>query len=390
MIWTTDKMVSLLEKTEISDVLQEAFLISGNSFSYRDNITLKTIAYSESQEFLSTVRSCPLRETAKRYKVRQITENSVVRGYLIVDKITELSEDSRNLTETVLLAIKLLLRQTITKKTHEARITSNLFSELISGKITTQESLSSRLRLLSIKFPWSMVVLSADFPHVTKEEEVYIEELLTNKVSNFYPDSYIYHDGALFSCILALKRVTSAEILEKDIRMIADQVNLEISRKKVLCDKIPYWGCGKIYPSLLSLKKSYYEASQSVLYAKIYSNKKNDIIFWTDTGAFRLIGRCAATQDAIDFHNEILSPFLEYEYLIETLGGLDANNWNLAGTAESLSCHYNTIKYRYKKIRDILTEGGYDIESHDTRFDISIALRLYKIYMERGFSNEEK
>ena len=123
MIWTTDKMVSLLEKTEISDVLQEAFLISGNSFSYRDNITLKTIAYSESQEFLSTVRSCPLRETAKRYKVRQITENSVVRGYLIVDKITELSEDSRNLTETVLLAIKLLLRQTITKK--NSRSTDN-------------------------------------------------------------------------------------------------------------------------------------------------------------------------------------------------------------------------------------------------------------------------
>ncbi|MDD7648362.1 CdaR family transcriptional regulator [Cloacibacillus porcorum] len=390
MIWTTDKMVSLLEKTEISDVLHEAFEISGNSFSYKDNITLKTVAYSESQEFLSTVRSCPLHETAKRYKVRQITENSVVRGYLIVDKTTGLSEDGRNLTETVLLAIKLLLRQTITKKTHEARITSNLFSELISGKITNQESLSSRLRLLSIKFPWNMVVLSADIQYATKNEEIYIEELLTNKVNNFYPDSYIYHDGNLFSCILALKRIPSPKTLEKDILMIADQVNAEISRKETLRNNATYWGCGKVYSSLLLLKKSYYEASQSVLYAKIYSNKKSNIIFWTDTGAFRLIGRCAASQDAIDFHNEILSPFLEHEYLIETLGGLDANNWNLANTAATLTCHYNTIKYRYKKIRDILAENGYDIENHETRFDIAIALRLYKIYIERGFPNEKK
>ena len=390
MIWTTDKMVGLLEKTDISNVLREAFEISGHSFSYKDNITLKTIAYSESQDFLSTVRSCPLHETAKRYKIRQITENSVVRGYLIVDKTTELSEDSRNLTETVLLAIKLLLRQTITKKTHEARITSNLFSELIAGKITSHESLSSRLRLLSIKFPWSMVVLSANFQYLTKDEEIYIEELLTNKVSNFYPDSYIYHDGALFSCILALKRIPSAETLEKDIRMIVNQVNSEISKNETLQDKTTHWGCGKVYSSLLLLKKSYYEASQSVLYAKIYSNKRGNIIFWTDTGAFRLIGRCAASQDAIDFHNEIFSPFLGHEYLIETLGGLDANNWNLAGTAEYLSCHYNTIKYRYKKIRDILTENGYDIENHETRFDISIALRLYKIYMERGFPDEKK
>ena len=390
MTWGTEWMLDLLGKTEIREIVAEAHAVSGYSFAYKDNVTLETFACSESEEFLCAVRAYPLREIFARFDVREISENNIVRGYLVAGGDAAGCGDGKNLIEIVMTAIRLLLRRDITRKTQEAGITGNLFAELIGGQITTQEALASRLRLLGMRFPWSVAVLSTECPQALRGGERYLQELLFSRANSFYPGSYVYRDGALFSCILALKRVPAASVLRRDMQAIAAQARAEMEAHLGAEAAKSYWGGGKAHASLLSLQNGYDEAAQSVLYAKIYRRGEGGVVFWNDTGAFRLMARWAASRDAVEFYAENIGPFRGHEYLLETLDGLDACNWNLSLAAERLACHYNTLKYRYKKIKEILTSAGRDIEDHETRFDISVSLKLHKIYQERGAAHEEE
>ena len=83
MTWGTEWMLDLLGKTEIREIVAEAHAVSGYSFAYKDNVTLETFACSESEEFLCAVRAYPLREIFARFDVREISENNIVRGYLV-------------------------------------------------------------------------------------------------------------------------------------------------------------------------------------------------------------------------------------------------------------------------------------------------------------------
>lgn len=376
-------MIQMLEMSSISEVLREAYEISGCGFSYKDNRTLKTTAFSDSIEFLGLVRSSPIQEIELRYETHRVSENEVLCGYLTTERKSSEIEDGGALIDAVLLAIRLMLRQSLTEKAHAKRITANLFKELIDGKITSEESLKSRLRLLSMKFNWGMVVLAANFIGIGQDNEVFLDGTFDNKIAAFFPDSYVYKEGRNYSCILALKKDMPFNVLRNEIDMLAEQITNEIKKHKMFHNTQIFWGCGKPRSSLLSLKSSYHEANQSLLLCKINSKKcGNRPIFWSDIGAFRLIGRVANSDDALELHDELLRPFLNSEDMMDTLIGLDENSWNLKNTAQSLSFHYNTMKYRYKKLKETFLLGGNDIDDPSVRFDISVAVRLHKIYKE--------
>jgi purine catabolism regulator len=52
------------------------------------------------------------------------------------------------------------------------------------------------------------------------------------------------------------------------------------------------------------------------------------------------------------------------------------NNWRLKPVAAAMNLHYNTVKYRYRKIGEIL---GVDLESRDARINLALAMELYML-----------
>ena len=71
--------------------------------------------------------------------------------------------------------------------------------------------------------------------------------------------------------------------------------------------------------------------------------------------------------------------------LMKTLQALERCGWNFSATAEKLHVHYNTLKYRYKKLESLLHLEEGDSEQ---RFSIVLALRLYRMCRSEG--NNEK
>ncbi len=62
--------------------------------------------------------------------------------------------------------------------------------------------------------------------------------------------------------------------------------------------------------------------------------------------------------------------------LLNTLTVILENDWNLKVSADVLFIHYNTMKYRYKKIASIINE---DLNQSDVRLNLSLALKIYQM-----------
>ncbi|HSH35835.1 helix-turn-helix domain-containing protein, partial [Schnuerera sp.] len=94
--------------------------------------------------------------------------------------------------------------------------------------------------------------------------------------------------------------------------------------------------------------------------------------------------------EASSFCNQYLKKLIDYdkenngEYL-KTLGCLVKNDWNLKKTAEDMFIHYNTMKYRFSKIIEIV---NLDLNNREDKFKIELCLKLmnmskqYSLYMK--------
>jgi purine catabolism regulator len=74
----------------------------------------------------------------------------------------------------------------------------------------------------------------------------------------------------------------------------------------------------------------------------------------------------------------MLGPLLEYDRehdseLVKTLRVFLEQNQNLARTAKALFIHYNTMRYRLERIREML---GEPLEQPQQRLSIEVALQL--------------
>jgi purine catabolism regulator len=128
--------------------------------------------------------------------------------------------------------------------------------------------------------------------------------------------------------------------------------------------------------------KSFREARSTVILARD-SNSSNFPCFWEDMGVYRLLAPIHDTQEAREFIREYLGPLIDRggnaktaDSLLQTLFCIIRNNWQIKPVASDMNLHYNTVKYRYHKIGEIL---GIDLESYGSRMCLFLAMELYTL-----------
>lgn len=95
-------------------------------------------------------------------------------------------------------------------------------------------------------------------------------------------------------------------------------------------------------------------------------------------GAYKLLYKITVDQEMKEFCDKYLWPLIDYdrenntEY-IRTLRALVDNDWNLKATADKLYIHYNTMKYRFEKICEIL---NINLKDKENKFSMELALKL--------------
>lgn len=139
-------------------------------------------------------------------------------------------------------------------------------------------------------------------------------------------------------------------------------------------------GIGDFAESIQKAHKSYIEAKGALRLVKTVYNG-NKILFFKDSGVYHLFQKLYNTPEAQKFCEQSIGRLNAYDSqngtdLFHSLICIKNNDWNLKRASQELYVHYNTMKYRYKKIEEIL---GINLDDSEERFVISLSIKLLRM-----------
>ncbi|MCQ6278552.1 CdaR family transcriptional regulator [Bacillus sp. EB600] len=133
-------------------------------------------------------------------------------------------------------------------------------------------------------------------------------------------------------------------------------------------------GMGKIYSNPAELFRSYQEAKVAFELGILL---KMPTPFFTDLGLERILYK-HDLQDLREYFDHTLGALIDYDAdhegnLLETLDALNANQFDMGKTANALFLHRNTLRYRVKRMEEILNVKFDDINE---RLNITAAFKI--------------
>ena len=156
--------------------------------------------------------------------------------------------------------------------------------------------------------------------------------------------------------------------------------DITMQRKTIGENVLIHGGISRPFHDPNGLNQAFQEA-ESALSRLQHSSSKKGILCFSNLELFKYIcGQHA--ENANQFLENTLAPLYKYDEahnseLIKTLRTFFRANFNYQDASRILFIHRHTMKYRIEKIRELL---NLDLETHDNKFRLSLALYLDKYY----------
>lgn len=177
--------------------------------------------------------------------------------------------------------------------------------------------------------------------NITKLVDLYNFQVQTS------PNTYIikYRDGILIICSQDNKNTNH---LSNDLKNIIRNLGITLDNFTV--------GISDIHKSLDYFSKGLNQAFQAV---KSSGNNKSDFIYYADIGIHKILLPFIENDYIRDYSKEIIDKLNAYDLkhhtdLYKTAIIYISNDQNIKTTAKDLYQHENTIRYRIKKIKEVL------------------------------------
>lgn len=291
--------------------------------------------------------------------------------------------------EYACIVIILHMQILISKQMIEEKYLSTFVSDLMLNNVKTREEIETRAHLYGLELYGGAFVVIIDINNIKK---YYLKELdpkTNDKLKNYtkrifdisikymkqeFPN-VIYYSQSDFIAFLITEQIFSST------RSTLKNVFLQIQHS--LKDTVPFtisMGVGGYVEDCLYVHKSYQQAQQVI--QVIYQLQHfNSIFFFDQIGIYQLLFPISNSIEAGEFCKKYIQPLQEYDAkhhtnLIETLQAIVNSGWNLKVASKALFLHYNSVKYRFQKISEIL---DLDLRSTSHHTEIELALKLYLI-----------
>jgi|GEM_PF-1634738 len=387
-----DISIDLIDQPDIYSLLAKLSEFIKCSIAYRDVLNDRTYVSSQKYEFIENVKTFPLKELERLFKCFWVIDEEYKYGCLILEENITVPS---NTIKAALLGLKLLVRTSIQDQIKRKKHSASLFKELIDGRIDDQSTLLQKLRSIGIRKDYPCITMIFEPLKTIAINNTYRLGLLIsdieNKIAPFFNYVSITYDEKEIVCIGLLNEMPKnyPDFANENIIKAISLLNKELTSN--INENMPHFiGISDIRTTLLELNKSNFAARHALLYSKI-NNIKDAPVFWNQLGGFKILCNIAYRHESINLYNNVLKKVIDYDKshhceMIKTLMELDKNNWNFKTTSEKLMFHQNTIKYRYRKICELI--GTDNINDHDFRFDMDLALRLHSIYMMSDHKKE--
>jgi len=358
---------TLLKGGGLEDILQTIHNLSGFDCAFKLN-SGKLHVFSRNTEFFEQIKTYPHRELLRIFHHTTVSQDDSVVGTLILNRPREEPSSPTDLLENATLALRLLLNRKHSELKVEQRYRDHCVQDLLFSRIRHPDELENRASLFGWDLSGSVTAVVA--MAVDTDPEDRIRQTICHRLRAFYPKLIFADVGHHLALLIPSSTNGSKEIFET-CRYVRD----EIAPLKVRL------GIGDPRSSFIDAGESYREACQAI---EIMDRFLKDwaIARWSELGAYKLLSTLAQKSDGVDFMRQKLSPLVEYDKtnnteLMATLLAIDRGNWNLRTAADSLYVHYNTVKYRFKRICEVLS---LDLDDNEQRFAVSLSLRIFLIH----------
>lgn len=322
------------------------------------------------------------------YTYYPIKIDNIKYGYIIIyDEQKIIAEYDEIAIEHASTVLKLEIQKKISNIQIESRYRHEFIQDLIMDNVKSLQEIINRAKVYDWDFEKGNVVAIFDidnfkgqYLNLNKENRIELEIIKENIflyirkiIKNKFKDA-VYTNFS-DSIIFILKPVENdLDNFNVKFKEVSTMIKKEILQKYKFSITI---GVGSYKLSPTDINISYNQAKKSIQIARnIY--RKNATMFYEDLGIYKLFDKLSSETEKIDFYKSYIGKLLEYDQenntnFLNTLKCLYENDWNLKVTAKQMYIHYNTMKYRFNKIMEILK---LDLKNSEDKLNVSVALKL--------------
>ncbi len=300
-------------------------------------------------------------------------------GYLIILQGHTLTRFEEIAIEHAMTVLKLDIQKLITRRQVESKYRDEFIQDLLLHNFTSIEQIKAKEAL----YEWNMkngalVVLFeiADDKQLVDQSRIYdLFYTIRKQLLQNYPNAvYTNFTRRIVFLIEPPCPITNAfyEQLQAQCQKVCQSMEKDYHVTLMV-------GVGSYQSSLLYAYQSYQEAQKALA---IGNKMRLQIAFYEKLGLYKLLAPVSETEAAKELLSTYIAPLQEYDKknggnLLPMLETLLKNDWNLKETAKELFIHYNTAKYRYNKIGELLQ---LDFHDNENRLQLALALKLMALF----------
>ena len=337
-----------------------------------------------------------LNEYREKYQCIDVVNKEQKFGYIMLlsDRSDRTYPDTdSNIYKTAIeyasIVIILRMQIRISNRMIEEKYYSSFVGDLMLNNVKTREEINTCAHLYGWNLDGGGFVAIIDINNIKK---YYLRNLDTGTNEKLQK----YTDQIFDTSIKYIKQAFPSTIYYSQSEFIAFLITgkLPVSARKTLADTfsqiqhsllnaVPFtisMGVGMYVDDIINIHNSYQQAKQ-VIQTVYQIQQFNRLFFYDQIGIYRLLFSISSNNEAIEFCDKYVKPLQQYDdqhhaNLIETLQSIINCGWNLKLASEKLFLHYNSVKYRFQKICDLLE---IDLRDNSRHTEIELALKIYLI-----------
>lgn len=371
----------LLEESSYESVLGLLHGITRRNLLFLDLATGERQIKSDTPAFAQTIEELPLASLLDHFPHEPIELAGKIQAYLFLDRPAHDAKSEIALAQAN-NALQLQLKWERERDKLERGRSAQFIQDILYRRFRHDSEMRNRAKVFGwdLSGPQVVIVLDVDenrsvklapvepYPRVFEIFRAMLKEICGNTPCT------LLEEGMTF--------ILSAPP-EKWPKLRSDLVSLFANARRETRQKTGLqiaMGAGSPVPGILQCDASFREAKRALDIAKRSDNASSPS-FWEELGIYKILAPIQDNEDAGAFVRDELGKLLEaggasggQDSLLRTLFCVIRHNWQLKPAASALNLHYNTVKYRYRKISEIL---GTDLESPSARTSLAIAMELH-------------
>ncbi|MCM3124971.1 helix-turn-helix domain-containing protein [Mesobacillus sp. AQ2] len=299
--------------------------------------------------------------------------------YLVDSEIPIMEVQTQTLMSLASLLIASKLQMKLEIRQEKLKFKEPFLFDLLYGNLKQKDEILEHAQIWNWDFSLQQAVLVfalRDFNHYATDKKL-INKLLyivERTVVERQWEPITMKRGNQVSLILTAKKEDQMS-LKDSIRTIAEIILKEMDRQET--ERFFSCGIGKTYSDPRDLFRSFQEAKVALEIGELLDIQ---VPYFEELGLERILYK-HDTQDLKEYYETILGKMINYDSIhhtdfTETLEAYVTNQFDMVSTSQALFLHKNTLRYRLKKIEEIL---GYKLDDINNRLNVSAAFKIKKM-----------